>query len=155
MAYLPTLMQLFVADNYQDKLPAIPGMDFSSLALADKSEANSSRAWDDTLENVAAGVQLPLQPPFSAPQSDNLGVIQKQDQESLEQLFPNGFPKRQDSVSHPQGQEEWQVQNDVYATIAVIIFECGREIFLSYFGNCSSEKDIIWMEVLKFWATHY
>ena len=99
-----------MADNYQEKLPNIPGMNFSSLALADKNEGNSSRAWDDTLENVTAGVQLPFQPPFSAPQSGTLVVIQKQDHEPLEQLFPNGFSTRQELFSHPQGQGEWQVQ---------------------------------------------
>lgn len=106
-----------MADNYQEKLPTIPGMDFSSLALADKSEENSRRAWNDTLENVTSGVQSPFQPQFSAPQSDNLGVIEKQDQEPLEQLFPNGFSKRQGFVSHPQGRGEWQVLLSLYLSV--------------------------------------
>lgn len=121
---LPTLMQLLITDNYQEKL-SVPGMGFSSLALADKSEGNRSAgvthdhqkalnfpAWDGTLENDNAGIQLPFQPSFSAAQSDNLGVIQKQEQEPLEQLFPNGFSKRPDFGSHPQVQEEWQVLYD-------------------------------------------
>ncbi|EXB29454.1 Calmodulin-binding transcription activator 3 [Morus notabilis] len=118
---LPTLMQLLITDNYQEKLSSVPGMGFSSLALADKSEGNRSAgvthdhqknlnfpAWDGTLENDNAGIQLPFQPSFSAAQSANLGVIQKQEQEPLEQLFPNGFSKRPDFGSHPQVQEEWQ-----------------------------------------------
>lgn len=115
-------MQLLITDDNQEKLSAIPGMDLSSGARAHKSEGNNSNArvpshnqknlelpaWDNTLGNNTAGIQLPFQPAFSATQSDDLGVIQKQEQEPPEQLFANGFGK------HPQVQEEWQVQNNIY-----------------------------------------
>lgn len=123
---LRTSMQLLITDNYQEKLSSVPGMDFSTFAAADKREGNSSvgvthdpqkslnfPAWDGILENTTAGMQLPLQPSFSTPQSANLGVIQKQEQDPLEQLFPNGFSKRPEFGTHPQVQDEWQVQNNL------------------------------------------
>lgn len=109
-----------MTDNNQEKLRTIPGMDCSSGALAAKSEGNNGSAgvplnhknldfpaWGSALGNNTAGIQLPFQPTFSATQSENLGVIQKQEQEPLEQLLANGSGK------HPQVQEEWQVQNDL------------------------------------------
>lgn len=109
------------SSNYQEKVSSVPGMDFSTLAAADKREDNSSAgvthdhqkssnfpAWDGILENTTAGMQWPLQPSFSVPQSANLGVIQKQEQDPLEQLFPNGFSKRPEFGCHPQVQDEWQ-----------------------------------------------
>ncbi|PON86147.1 Notch [Trema orientale] len=111
-AYYP----MSFTNNNQEKLSAIPGVDFSSGALADKSEGNNSSAgvpsdhhknldfpaWDNSSGNNTASIELPFQPAFSVTRSDNLVVVQKQEQEPLEQLFTNGFGK------HPQVQAEWQ-----------------------------------------------
>ncbi|KAL5556318.1 hypothetical protein UlMin_038554 [Ulmus minor] len=103
------------SNTYQEKMPAVPGMDFGSLALADKGEGNSAGVtyehqknlnfplWDD-----AAGVQSSFQPSFSEIKPDSLGIIQKQEHESHDNLFPNGFGQ-QEFGSHIQFQKEWQI----------------------------------------------
>ncbi|KAF3439335.1 hypothetical protein FNV43_RR17612 [Rhamnella rubrinervis] len=108
------------SNDYQEKLPAFPGVDFSSLPQTVKNEDGATIGatyepqknidiplWETSLVNNIAGSQsLPLQPSFSATPSDNIGIIQKQGQETSGQLFADGFGKRQEFGSHPQVQED-------------------------------------------------
>lgn len=114
--------KLLITDDYQEKLPVFSGVDFSSLCQTVKNESTTIEAtydprknldsplWENSLVNNSAGTQsLPLQPSFSATPSDNLGIIQKQGQETAGQLLADGFSKRQEFGSHPQVQEDWKV----------------------------------------------
>ncbi|KAM6563826.1 hypothetical protein CsatB_023824 [Cannabis sativa] len=98
-AYYPVS---FSTDNNQEKLSAIPSMDSSAGVSSGHSKNLDFPAWDNTLGNNAASIHLPFQQAFSSSQSNNLTVIQKQEQGPFEQLFSNGFGK------HPQIQEDWQ-----------------------------------------------
>ena len=81
-----------------------------SYELAKNLESSS---WDDVFEICTAGVQsVPSQTPFSSTQTDTMGIVPKQENERLMRLLTDGFSKKQESGSDPQGQEEWQVLND-------------------------------------------
>lgn len=115
--------KLLITDDYQKKLPAFSGVDFSSLPQTVKNEDSTTVGdtyeprknldiplWENSLVNNSAGTQsFLLQPSFSATPSDNVGSIQKQGQETTGQLFADGFGKRQEFGSHPLVQEDWKV----------------------------------------------
>jgi hypothetical protein len=54
---------------------------------------------------------VPLQPPFLERQPDTIGVLGKQENQKLGQLFTSNFGERQEFGGRPQAQEEWKVQS--------------------------------------------
>ncbi|KAJ6916966.1 calmodulin-binding transcription activator 3-like isoform X2 [Populus alba x Populus x berolinensis] len=113
------------SSDYQGKLPAVPGMDFISLAQVDKTkETNGTESacepqkvtdlpsWEDVLENCASGIEsVPFQTLLS--QDDTVGIIPKQEDGILEKLLTNSFDKREDIGSHILDQEAWQSMEGV------------------------------------------
>lgn len=113
-----------ITDNYQEKLSAIPGVNFGSLTQAYKREDGNdagvtyeptknlnSSLWEAALENSATGFQsLSFQPSFSATHSDTMGIISKQENGMLGDLFTDSFEKKQMCESKPRVQQGWQVR---------------------------------------------
>ncbi|ONI02281.1 hypothetical protein PRUPE_6G187700 [Prunus persica] len=110
------------SNNYQEKLSAIPGVNFGSLTQAYKREDGNdagvnyeptknlnSSLWEAALENSATGFQsLSFQPSFSATHSDTMGIISKQENGMLGHLFTDSFEKKQMCESKPRVQQGWQ-----------------------------------------------
>ncbi|KAE7998072.1 hypothetical protein FH972_002650 [Carpinus fangiana] len=106
-----------VPNDYQGKSSAISGVDFFSLTQADKAKESNNAglkdldfaSWEDILKNATSGSQtVPLQPPFLERQPDTIGVLGKQENQKLGQLFTNNFGERQEFGGRPQAQEEWK-----------------------------------------------
>uniref|UniRef100_A0A5B6Z4F1 Putative calmodulin-binding transcription activator 3 n=1 Tax=Davidia involucrata TaxID=16924 RepID=A0A5B6Z4F1_DAVIN len=110
------------SNDYQGKLPAIPGMDFVSLAQGDKDKNSMTagltyesrrhldfQSWEDVLENCTDGIQsVPFLPTLSFNLSDSMSNIPGQGNEILGQVFPDGSGKKQEFGSHPPSLEELQ-----------------------------------------------
>ncbi|XP_050388150.1 calmodulin-binding transcription activator 3-like isoform X2 [Argentina anserina] len=115
-AYYPAF-----ANEFQENLSTIPGVDFRSLSQAYKVDDSIQAGdtyeprkvrdfalWDD-MENSATGIQ-PFQPPFSGTHSDTMGSVPKQEIEMLGQLYTGSFDKRlaYGIENKPQVQQTWQ-----------------------------------------------
>ncbi|KAK9904480.1 hypothetical protein M0R45_000703 [Rubus argutus] len=95
------------SNDYQEKLSTIPGVDFSELTQAYKTEDSIDAGdtyeprkdrefalWDDA-ENSVTGIQsLSFQPSFSATHSDTIGNFPKQENEMLGHQLTDSFDKR-------------------------------------------------------------
>ncbi|KAA8530853.1 hypothetical protein F0562_005523 [Nyssa sinensis] len=110
------------SNDYEGKLPAIPGMDFVSLTQGDKDENSTTvgltygsrrhldiPSWEDVLENCTAGIQsAPFLSTLSSNLSDSMNNIPRQGNEILGLVFPDVSGKKQEFGSHPPGLEELQ-----------------------------------------------
>ncbi|KAM2668067.1 hypothetical protein EV2_019689 [Malus domestica] len=110
------------SNEYQEKLSAIPGVNFSSHTQAyrkedvkdagvtyDPRKNLNSTLWDGALGNFTTGFQpLPFQPPISVTHSDSTGIISKQENETFGHLFTNNFGKKQMYEDRPRVQQGWQ-----------------------------------------------
>lgn len=114
--------------DFQGKLSAISRVDFVSLTLADKVKDSNNpelkhldfALWDDILGNgTSGGEAVPFQPSFPETQPDTIGVLPKQENQILGQLFTSNF-ERQEFGSHLQVQEEWQVQSYIQFIVYLI-----------------------------------
>ena len=94
-------------------------MDFGSLAQADKAKySNNMRQIldfppsDDDLGNGTSGNQaVPFWPSFPETQPDTNGFLLERENLILGQHFTSNFGERWELGSHPQNQNEWQVQS--------------------------------------------
>ncbi|XP_028962783.1 calmodulin-binding transcription activator 3-like isoform X1 [Malus domestica] len=108
--------------EYQEKLSAVPGVNFSSRTQAYRKEDGNdagvtydprknpnSTVWDGALGNITTGLQsLPFQPSISATHSDSMGIISQQENETLGHLFTDNFGKKQMYEDKPRVQQSWQ-----------------------------------------------
>ncbi|XP_050152182.1 calmodulin-binding transcription activator 3-like isoform X2 [Malus sylvestris] len=108
--------------KYQEKLSAVPGVNFSSHTQAYRKEDGNdagvtydprknpnSTVWDGALGNITTGLQsLPFQPSISATHSDSMGIISQQENETLGHLFTDNFGKKQMYEDKPRVQQSWQ-----------------------------------------------
>ncbi|XP_018499833.2 calmodulin-binding transcription activator 3 [Pyrus x bretschneideri] len=110
------------SNEYQEKLSAVPGVNFSSRTEAYRKEDGNdagvtydprknlnSAVWDGALGNITTGFQsLPFQPSISATHSDSIGIISQQENETLGHLFTDNFGKKQNYEDKPRVQQSWQ-----------------------------------------------
>ncbi|XP_050205154.1 calmodulin-binding transcription activator 3 isoform X2 [Mercurialis annua] len=107
-----------ISSNYQEKLPAVRRREF--VSEVDKTEETNQAALayqpqkhfdlpsrEDVLENYAPGTETStFQHPFSS-QALPAGIIPKQEEEILRQLFTYNLDKKQEPWSHLPVQREW------------------------------------------------
>ncbi|KAF5480859.1 hypothetical protein F2P56_001569 [Juglans regia] len=122
--------------DFQGKLSAISRVDFVSLTLADKvKDSNNPESkhldfalWDDILGNgTSGGEAVPLQPSFPETQPDTIGVLSKQENQILGQLFTSNL-EIQEFGSHLQVQEEWQTSESKLPLDRVVQTELASEV---------------------------
>ncbi|XP_043719498.1 calmodulin-binding transcription activator 1-like isoform X2 [Telopea speciosissima] len=110
-------------NDYQGKQPDIAGLDFASLAhFRDSNDARFGStfepckqlditSWEDVLEHCTMEFPaVPVQPSVCSTQSATMGIITKQENVILGQLFRDEC--KQEIVGQPQGQEKWQVASE-------------------------------------------
>ncbi|KAB1210245.1 Calmodulin-binding transcription activator 3 [Morella rubra] len=98
------------------KLLAIANLDFVFLTQVDEVKDGNNTGlknldfvlWEDVLENGASdGQALEFQSSFLETQPHTIGILPKQENEILGQLFTSNF-ERQELGGHPKVQEGWQ-----------------------------------------------
>lgn len=128
----------FFPDDYQGKRQATTGLDFVSLAQENcgidgnnpgfRSTFESQKhinltSWEDVLEHCTIGFHdAPFQPSVSSTQSAHMGIISKQENVILGQLFTDKFNIKQEEVGESQRQDKWQVCSR--SNVLYIIFTC-------------------------------
>ncbi|KAH7520590.1 hypothetical protein FEM48_Zijuj08G0161200 [Ziziphus jujuba var. spinosa] len=152
---------MMFSNDYQGKSSAIPGIDISSLPQTDINEGSKSvgvtyeprKNLDfplrkNILVNTSAGTQsLPLQPSLSAIQSENLGIVQKQEQENFGQLFSEGIGQRLEFGSQPQVQEEWQASGGHSSSLSK--WPADQNLHQDAASNLASERETNGVELLQ------
>jgi hypothetical protein len=82
-------------------------------------------SWEDVFENGTSGSQtVPLQPSFLEKQPNTIGVLGKEENQKLGQLFTTNFGDRQEFGGHPQVQEGWKVQSYLQFIEYIIGIKC-------------------------------
>lgn len=122
-------------------------MDFVFLAQVDEVKDGNNTGlknldfvlWEDVLANGASdGQALEFQSSFLETQPHTIGILPKQENEILGQLFTSNF-ERQELGGHPKVQEGWQVE---YISLASSTFTIAKILLntSSWLFSCSASR---------------